>query len=75
MGKPVEAIKDLEGAGQFDFQGYVFQAAPEQSRPPRVVRIGVIQNSIVEPTSAPFAVQQKVHSKPLSGSTSKVVKS
>lgn len=60
MGKPLEAMKELEGGGKFDFQGYVFKAASEQSRPPRVVRIGLIQNSIVESTSAPFAVQRKV---------------
>lgn len=45
-------------AGGFDLQGYVFKAAPEQLRKPRVVRIGIIQNGIVLPTDAPFREQK-----------------
>ncbi|KAK1267950.1 N-carbamoylputrescine amidase [Acorus gramineus] len=43
----------------------VFQAQKEQLRPPRVVRVGVIQNHIALPTTSPFmeqkiAIMQKV---------------
>ncbi|KXZ53165.1 hypothetical protein GPECTOR_7g1057 [Gonium pectorale] len=43
----------------FDLRTALFRAAPEQLRPPRVVRIGLIQNKIVLPTDAPFADQAK----------------
>ena len=36
----------------------VFSAAPEQLRPPRTVRVGLLQHSIVEPTTAPFEAQR-----------------
>lgn len=36
----------------FDLQGYAFEAAPEQLRVPRVVRVGLIQNKIILPTDA-----------------------
>lgn len=36
----------------FDLQGYVFEATPEQLRAPRVVRVGLIQNKIILPTDA-----------------------
>jgi len=39
-------------------QAYKFSAAPEQLRAPRVVRVGLIQNSICAPTTAPFAEQR-----------------
>lgn len=41
-------------------QRYAFRAAPEQLRPRRNVRIGLVQNAIVAPTTAPFAEQSKV---------------
>ncbi|XP_053135674.1 beta-ureidopropionase [Hemicordylus capensis] len=41
----------------FELQGYGFEAEPEQLRPPRVVRVGLIQNKIVLPTDAPVAEQ------------------
>ncbi|XP_030632878.1 beta-ureidopropionase isoform X2 [Chanos chanos] len=41
----------------FDLQGYVFEASPEQLRPPRVARVGLIQNKIVLPTDAPVLEQ------------------
>lgn len=41
----------------FDLQGYVFEAAPEQLRAPRVVRVGLIQNKIILPTDAPVLDQ------------------
>ncbi|KAL0979544.1 hypothetical protein UPYG_G00186390 [Umbra pygmaea] len=41
----------------FELQGYLFEASPEQLRPPRIVRIGLIQNRIVLPTDAPVLDQ------------------
>ena len=41
----------------FDVAAYRFHAAPEQRRKPRIVRVGVIQNQIVESTSAPIEDQ------------------
>lgn len=41
-------------------QAYRFDAAPEQLRPPRIVRIGLVQNSIKAPTTAPYAEQRQV---------------
>ncbi|XP_054275055.1 beta-ureidopropionase-like [Macrosteles quadrilineatus] len=42
----------------FHIQGYSFEAKEEQLRPPRVVRVGVIQNCIVADTSEPVATQR-----------------
>lgn len=42
---------------EFDLQGYGFGAEPEQLRPPRIVRVGLIQNKIQLPTDAPVAEQ------------------
>ena len=49
----------LEEADQKDFevQGYGFDAAREDTRAPRVVRVGLIQNKIVIPTTAPVSEQ------------------
>lgn len=41
----------------FDLQGYVFEAAPEQLRIPKIVRVGLIQNKIVLSTDAPVLTQ------------------
>ncbi|KAL4660339.1 beta-ureidopropionase isoform X1 [Arapaima gigas] len=41
----------------FELRGYTFGAAQEQLRPPRIVRIGLIQNSIVLPTNSPVLHQ------------------
>uniref|UniRef100_A0A4W4FHM7 Beta-ureidopropionase n=1 Tax=Electrophorus electricus TaxID=8005 RepID=A0A4W4FHM7_ELEEL len=51
--KVVEAAQERE----FDLQGYVFEAAPEQLRTPRIVRVGLIQNKIILPTDAPVLNQ------------------
>lgn len=53
----------LDSASERDFelQGYVFEAAPEQLRPPRIVRVGLIQNKIVLPTDAPVLDQVLTH--------------
>ncbi len=41
----------------FDVAAYRFASTPEQRRSPRIVRIGVIQTQIVEPTDAPIQQQ------------------
>ena len=43
--------------GDFDILGYQFPAPTEQIRPPRIVRIGLVQNSIVLDTTAPVVEQ------------------
>jgi len=53
---PSEAEKK---ANELNFQlcGYKFTAAPEATRSPRIVRIGLVQNRIVVPTTAPVTEQ------------------
>lgn len=65
QGKPVSAVS-LDDALvsqaktlNIDYKGYEITAASEQLRPPRLVRIAVIQNKIVLPTTAPFADQSQ----------------
>ncbi|XP_074966634.1 beta-ureidopropionase isoform X3 [Phalacrocorax aristotelis] len=41
----------------FELQGYRFDAAPEQLRRPRIVRVGLIQNKIPLPTDTAVAAQ------------------
>ena len=41
----------------FELRGYQILAAPEALRPPRIVRIGAIQNRIILPTTAPIDKQ------------------
>ncbi|KAE8634550.1 hypothetical protein XENTR_v10002347 [Xenopus tropicalis] len=41
----------------FDLQGYLFEAAQEQTRRPRTVRVGLIQNKIQLPTTEPVTEQ------------------
>lgn len=41
----------------FELQGYGFEAAPEQLRRPRIVRVGLIQNKLPLPTDTAVAVQ------------------
>ncbi|XP_073675480.1 beta-ureidopropionase isoform X2 [Garra rufa] len=53
---PQSAI-DAAVEQDFDLKGYVFEASPEQLRPPRTVRVGLIQNKIVLPTDAPVLEQ------------------
>jgi len=68
QGKPVQTLslaKDLLASAQeagFDLQAYRFSAAVEQLRPPRIVRVGLVQNAIHAPTTAPYAEQRKVRS-------------
>uniref|UniRef100_A0A9R1SNH2 Ureidopropionase, beta n=2 Tax=Cyprinus carpio TaxID=7962 RepID=A0A9R1SNH2_CYPCA len=55
---PQSAI-DAAVEQDFDLKGYVFEASPEQLRPPRTVHVGLIQNKIVLPTDAPVLEQIK----------------
>lgn len=57
LSKEVHEAADL---ADFDVQGYKFTARQEQNRQPRLVKIGLIQNSIKSPTTAPYAVQTEV---------------
>ncbi len=42
----------------FEIKGFVINAQNEELRKPRIVRIGIIQNKIVLPTTAPLADQR-----------------
>jgi beta-ureidopropionase len=58
--EPISLPKDVIGyADEHDFEvaGYTFPAAPEQRRQPRRVRIGVIQNKVIRPTTDPVVEQ------------------
>lgn len=44
----------------FDLQAYSFRAATEELRLPRVVRVGLVQNAVTTPTTAPFEEQRQV---------------
>jgi beta-ureidopropionase len=68
QGKPVAALdlpkglQELAEEQAFDLQAYKFGAAAEQFRAPRLVKVGLIQNAVVKPTTAPFAEQRQVSS-------------
>lgn len=63
LGKPVQAlllpdhVKAVAEEHDFDLKSFEIRAMTEQIRPPRVVRIGLIQNKIVLPTTEPFLDQ------------------
>lgn len=54
---PSEAV-ELSQTLDFDLQAYGIDAAVEQARPKKTVRIGAIQNAIVLPTDAPIIKQR-----------------
>lgn len=66
QGRPVAPVPLPEAAtiaaaeGGYDLQAYRFEAAAEQLRAPRVVRVGLVQNACPAPTTAPFAEQRQV---------------
>lgn len=45
-------LVESASSSKFELKGYVINAKDEQLRPPRMVRIGVIQNKIQQPTTA-----------------------
>jgi len=53
---PAEA-KKLADESNFELKGYQFGAAPEQGRSPHIVRIALVQNAIVRPTTDPVEEQ------------------
>ncbi|CAM6117806.1 unnamed protein product [Calypogeia fissa] len=55
---PNSVTKDA-AAKKFDLLAYKFSAAEEQLRKPRVTRVGLVQNAIVLPTTAPFKHQME----------------
>uniref|UniRef100_A0A1I8I4M6 Beta-ureidopropionase n=1 Tax=Macrostomum lignano TaxID=282301 RepID=A0A1I8I4M6_9PLAT len=50
--------KDLADKLKLEVKSFRFPALAEELRKPRIVRIGAIQNSIVEPTDAPIRAQR-----------------
>ncbi|XP_014776055.1 beta-ureidopropionase [Octopus bimaculoides] len=54
---PVEA-EEFAKEKNFEIKGYVFDAKVEDIRPQRLVRIGAIQNQIIESTSASITAQR-----------------
>ncbi|XP_063594645.1 beta-ureidopropionase-like [Penaeus indicus] len=53
-----ESAEKLAAQHNFDIQGYAIPAAKEELTPPRIVRVGVIQNAIIKETTAPIAEQR-----------------
>ncbi|XP_045538762.1 beta-ureidopropionase-like [Papilio machaon] len=53
-----ESSKDKSEEFDFDIIAYSFPAKIEQIRPARIVKIGVIQHSIVLPTDQPISLQK-----------------
>ncbi|XP_024422963.2 beta-ureidopropionase isoform X3 [Desmodus rotundus] len=48
---------EVASEADFELQGYAFEAAEEQLRGPRTVRVGLVQNRIPLPADAPVAEQ------------------
>jgi beta-ureidopropionase len=65
-----EEARLLSQKEDFDLQAYGIDAAPEQMRPRRLVRIGAIQNKIVLHTDAP--VQKQVWKKIIKSKNGKI---
>lgn len=55
---PSEA-KNIADENDFEIKGYRFSAKTEQTRKPRLVRVGAIQNSIVLSTTEPIDKQRE----------------
>lgn len=64
---PIEIPEEAQKLAQqhnFEVKGYQITAKKEELTPPRLVRIGLVQNSIAAETTAPVAVQRSaLHSK------------
>lgn len=54
-----EAARTLSSKNDFDLQAYAFTAEKESLRAPRIVRVGLIQNSIGLRTTEPFLDQKR----------------
>ena len=60
-------MEDAAAKHGFEVAGHAFEALPESLRPPRIVRVGLIQHQIVLPTTADVkdqrdAILQKIGS-------------
>ncbi|XP_042875074.1 beta-ureidopropionase-like [Penaeus japonicus] len=53
-----ESAEKLAAQHNFDIKGYAIHAAKEELTPPRIVRVGVIQNAIIKETTDPIAEQR-----------------
>ncbi|CAL1280254.1 unnamed protein product [Larinioides sclopetarius] len=53
-----EQTKSAALETNLDLKGFAFEAEPEDLRPPRIVRVGLVQNAIVAPTDAPVSKQR-----------------
>ncbi|KAL7082536.1 hypothetical protein ACP275_14G104600 [Erythranthe tilingii] len=53
-----EPAKSLSSKHDFDLLAFSFHAEKESLRQPRIVRVGLVQNSIALPTTAPFSDQK-----------------
>lgn len=51
------AATQLAADHGFEFKAYAYEAVPREMSPPRMVRIGMIQNKIAKPTTAPYVEQ------------------
>lgn len=55
-------LSEFTEGHDFEFKSYALDAKPEQLRKPRIVRVGIIQNKIQKPTTAPLIDQiQSIH--------------
>lgn len=50
--------EDIARENDFQLAGYKFRAESEDTRSPRITRVGLVQNKIVKPTSDPVTVQR-----------------
>ena len=57
MDLPAATKESCDGLN-LELKGYRFSADSEDLRPPRIVRVGLIQNSIVLPTDQPVSAQR-----------------
>lgn len=53
-----ESLNQYAKDQNFHLDGYRFEAASEQLRSPRIVKVAAIQNQIVEPTDSPVEKQR-----------------
>ncbi|KAK6191513.1 hypothetical protein SNE40_003180 [Patella caerulea] len=61
-----QSALDVAKQREFQLESYGFDAAKETTRTARIVRVGAIQNKIVEPTTAPITVQREALEKRIS---------
>jgi beta-ureidopropionase len=54
-----ESVVKMSQDENFEVQGYKFESKKEETRSARIVRVGIIQNKIVLPTSAPIVDQRE----------------